>query len=85
MEKKKVTILKITLFFLLILSFILITIIKEKPASLIDASYSEPNLQDKSLIERFIGTCPRQRACTAPSCSLWSDINKDGMCDRSVE
>jgi uncharacterized membrane protein len=33
--------------------------------------------------ETLSGTCPRNRRCLSPSCGLWSDINKDGVCDRS--
>jgi hypothetical protein len=35
-------------------------------------------------IEHLVDTCPRNRQCTIPTCSLWSDINNDGLCDRSI-
>lgn len=39
-------------------------------------------IEDTISIEDLKGTCPRGRSCTTPSCSLWSDLNKNGMCDR---
>lgn len=43
------------------------------------------NTSNQITINHLIGTCPRDRQCTTPSCSLWSDINKDGLCDRAIQ
>ena len=36
-------------------------------------------------ISHLEGSCPRNRVCSYPTCSLWSDINKDGLCDRAIQ
>jgi hypothetical protein len=28
------------------------------------------------------GTCPKGQHCGSPGCSLWSDQNNNGLCDR---
>ncbi len=33
-------------------------------------------------ISHLQGSCPRNRICSYPTCSLWSDINNNGICDR---
>lgn len=30
------------------------------------------------------GTCPRGGHCGSPHCGLWSDLNKDNLCDRAA-
>jgi hypothetical protein len=41
-----------------------------------------PNTDSFVDISHLQDTCPRNRACSYPTCSLWSDINNDGICDR---
>jgi len=44
--------------------------------------------EDQTIVSdenHLAGTCPRNRKCTVPFCSLWIDANKDGLCDRGIE
>jgi len=49
-----------------------------------DTSIQTKEIEEKIIsIDHLVGTCPRSRSCTYPTCALWSDINNDGVCDRS--
>ncbi len=79
--EKKVIIAHAVLFFFII-GFFLYSNFMERAQQI--SSEQELDEKDLSSIEHLIGTCPRNRLCTTPSCPMWSDINEDGICDRSV-
>jgi hypothetical protein len=79
-------------FILIIIVFVSYNSISEKKSVQIsnllkvESNISEANSimvsNTSKLINHLSGTCPRNRVCYHPSCALWSDINKDGVCDR---
>jgi hypothetical protein len=82
-EDIKFIIFQTILFLLVIISLITINSINEKPLTIIDKQLFNDELVEKDVsINHLIGTCPRDRTCTRPTCSLWSDLNDNGICDR---
>jgi hypothetical protein len=71
---------KMLLFLIIVLTIFFLNNNNKGTTKLINQDFNNNEL---ILIEHLEGTCPRNRICSSPSCSLWSDINKDGICDRS--
>lgn len=64
------------IFILLIALFIMLTGCKTKAET--------PGLSKEDLTANSLtGSCPSGNSCNSPSCGSWSNINKDGLCDRS--
>lgn len=40
--------------------------------------------EDTDESDSLRGTCPRGGHCGSPGCGLWSDLNKDNLCDRAA-
>lgn len=82
MKIEKILIIRAIIFILIISSIIFFNNSNKSSTKIIKIDYNNSSIINSISIEHLVGTCPRNRECTNPSCSLWSDINKDGMCDR---
>jgi hypothetical protein len=81
-KNSKIIIFKILFFIFIVISLIFINTFA-KDSSKINLPLTTKEVSQENIsIEHLENTCPRGRTCTRPLCSLWSDLNNDGICDR---
>jgi hypothetical protein len=91
-DNKKLMIIHLVLFFLLFITIIYVKYTQNSQGVYLpdsqDGSISDDFVEkvvqtpNNDLIKDLVGTCPRDRHCTVPTCSLWSDLDNDNLCDR---
>jgi hypothetical protein len=86
MESKKRNMLVQTIIFLVVVGVIIVSnTLSNDATQIIDMPQNNLLTESTPSIDHLMGTCPHNRLCTSPSCSLWLNTNHDGLCDRGEQ